>query len=485
VLFVEPIWLSLLIPTFFALVLLCASLAARHWGVAGFDKAPMLSAGAFVLAFAVGGPALVVILTALVLFTHWAALTIERASAREPRDRRHGAWSARTWLLVAVAVQLATIAVFARTRIVDGPLRDIGGTLVPFGLSYFGFHGISYVVDVYRRRAAAERSRLRLAQYLVLLPHIVGGPLTYEGVVRQLTRRLPSVSDYAYGVRRLLMGVWKVFVIAEFAGAQADAAFAGHAAGLTTFQAWIGLVGVTVQMYYAFSGYSDMGIGLARMLGVRLSENFRWPYVAESVREFWRRWHTGLSAWFRDYADASLDPDRVPPPSTGREALVVLLCAVWYGIGWTVIAWGAYHAAFVVLERYGLDAALKRLPAPMRHVYVIVVLMAGWVVLRSATLGDALLFFKALGGSAVPGVRVPPAVGVDTWLVLAAGAIGCAPLLPSIRRWTVAIDAMIVSLLMMLFAVGLFAWWCGRVIVMPILRGSSPRITRPRGGALS
>jgi alginate O-acetyltransferase complex protein AlgI len=304
----------------------------------------------------------------------------------------------------------------------------------------------------------------------------------------QLARRWPSVSDYTYGVRRLLIGVWKVFVMANLAGTQADAAFAPRPGGLNAFRAWVGLVSFTVQMYYGFSGYSDMGIGLGRMLGFRLPENFRWPYVGESVREFWRRWHMGLSAWFREYADVSLDPDHVPPPSAGRETLVVLLCGIWYGVGWTFVVWGLYHAALITLERTGVGAAVKRLPAPLRHLYLIVAVMVGWVILRSETLGGALLFFKALAGLNASASRTGPTIALELWLVLVAGAIGCAPLFPSIRRWTVAIDALTTSLLMMLFATVLFAWRCAGMVAAPVLRWwrwSLMRVSRRGGGAIS
>ena len=139
-------------------------------------------------------------------------------------------------------------------------------------------------------------------------------------------------------------------------------------------------------------------------------------------------------------------------PSVGREALVVLLCGIWYGAGWTFVVWGLYHAALIVLERAGLEAAVKRLPAALRHAYLLVVVMAGWVVLRSETLGGALLFFKALAGLNAPALRAQPAIGFELWLVLTAGAIGCAPVFQTVRRWTVAIDALILSLLMLLFA---------------------------------
>ena len=258
--------------------------------------------------------------------------------------------------------------------------------------------------------------------------------------------------------------------MAVLAGKSADTAFALQPGRLSTFQAWVGLVSLTVQMYYAFSGYSDMGIGLGRMLGVRLPENFRWPYVGESVREFWRRWHIGLSAWFHEYADVSLDADRVPPPSAARESLVVLLCGIWYGTGWTFVVFGLYHAALIALERAGVGAAVKRLPAALRHVYLIAAVMVGWVVLRSETLGGGWQFLKALAGLHAPAWPARPTMAPELWLVLAAGAIGCAPLFPTIRRWTVAIDAVTTSLLMMLFATVLFAWRCGAIVVTPMLR---------------
>jgi alginate O-acetyltransferase complex protein AlgI len=488
VLFTEPIWLSILIPILFALVLLIASLAVGHWRRAGLDKAAWLSTAGVALAFVTGGALFAAVLVGFVLFTHWIAFAIERAADRRNREAAPGSWPARVWVVAAVGVHLAMVAAISRAGVITGPLQGIGATIVPFGVSYFAFHGISYVIDVYRRRAVAQRSRCQLAVHLLLLPQIVGAPLAYEGMAPQLAHRWPSVSDYTYGVRRLLIGVWKVFVMADLAGTLADAAFALRPGGLNAFHAWLGLVSFTVQMYYGFSGYSDMGIGLGRMLGFRLPENFRWPYVGETVTEFWRRWHIGLSAWFREYADVSLDADRVSPSSAGREALVVLLCGIWYGVGWTFVVWGLYHAALITLEQAGLGSAVKRLPAPLRHVYLIVAVMVGWVVLRSETLGGALLFFKALAGLNAAALAARPTPDLELWLVLAAGAIGCAPLFPAIRRWTVAIDAVTTSLLMMLFATVLFTWRCVGMVAAPVLRWwrwSLMRVSGRGGGALS
>ena len=468
-LFLEPIWRSTLIPTGFALILLGVSLIVRYWGRGAVDKAALLAAAGLSVAFMIGGAAFAALIAAFVLIMHSIALAIERTAGRN-RDAAHGLPLARVWLAVGVSLSVTMVAAISVAGVITGSLQYARGMLLPFGVSYFAFHAISYVVDVSRGRARAERSRSQLAVYLLLLPQIVGGPVAYEGVARQLARRSPSISDYSYGVRRLLIGVWKVFVMAALAGAHADAAFA-KPGELTAFTAWVGLISATLQMYYGFSGYSDMGVGLGRMIGIRLPENFRWPYVGDSVREFWRRWHIGLSAWFREYVDVSMDADHVPPPSTGREALVVLLCGAWYGVGWTAVAWGLCHAMLIVAERRGVEAALKRLPALLRHVYLVLIVMGSWVILRSATLGSAMQFFRALAGMNPSPLRVQPAASAALWMVLGAGAIGCAPLFPTIRRWTVAIDALIVSLLMMLFASLLFAWRCVRIIAAPVLRG--------------
>ena len=458
--FTGPIWLSILIPIFFAPLLLIVSLVVPPQRGAGFDKSVFLCFAGFALALLTGGALFAALLAGFLLFTHGIAFVIERSAGR----------GKLAWLVTAVAAHVTMVVAILRAGPIAGRLGSLSGTIVPFGVSYFAFHGISYLVDVYRRRCAASHSRCQLGVHLVLLPLIVGGPAAYGGVAPYLAQGWPSLSDYSFGVRRLLIGAWKVFVMADLAGRQADLTFALRPTQLSAWMAWLGLVSLTVQMYYGFSGYADMGIGFGRMLGVRLPENFRWPYVGQTIREFWRRWHMGLSSWFREYADVRGDGDRVPPPSVSREALVVLLCGIWYGAAWTFVVWGLYHAVLIVLERAGLEAAVKRLPVALRHVYLMVLLMVGWVILRSETLAGAQVFLKALVGLNVSAVRARPAIPVELWWVLAAGAIGCAPIFQAVRRWTVAIDAVILSLLMLLFAPLLFAWRCGTMAAIPVLR---------------
>jgi alginate O-acetyltransferase complex protein AlgI len=458
VFFTGPIWLSILVPIVFAPVLLIVSLVVAPERSVGLDKSVLLSATGVALAHFTGGPLFAAILVGFVLFTHWMAFAIERAA----NSRK------QAWLLLAVAAHVAMVVAILRGGLLAGPLERVRGMLVPFGVSYFAFHGISYLVDVYRR-GAANRSPSQLGVHLLFLSVIVGGPVAYRGVTPYLAHGWPSLSDYSYGVRRLLIGAWKAFVMADLAGRQADVTFALRPAQLSAFMAWVGLASLTVQMYYAFSGYADMGIGFGRMLGVRLPENFRWPYVGQTMRDFWHRWHLGLSAWFSEYADVPGDGEGARG-SIVREAAAVLLCGIWYGAAWTFVAWGLYHAVLIVLERAGLEAAVKRLPAALRHVYVMALVMIGWVILRSGTLAGAQVFFKALAGLNASPLRGRPAIPAELWWVLAAGAIGCAPIFQAVRRWTVAIDAVILSLLMLLFAPILFAWRCGSMVATPVLR---------------
>ena len=467
--FVEPLWLCVLIPILVAPIPVGASLVLRQHRAPAFE-AVCLAASGFAIAIVLGGALFAVIAAGFVLFTHRVALSIAAPVDASSPYTSSTQSRARVRLILAVIAQIALVGAMARGALTESPLSRIGGRLVPFGLSLFAFHGISYLVNVYRRRVVPESGRLRLSVYLILLPQVVAGPVAFEAATPQLVRRLPSVSDYSFGVRRLVIGVWKAFVMAALAAAQADAVFALHPERLSPLAASVGLASFTLQIYYAFSGYADMAVGFGRMFGIRLPENFRWPLVAESVREFWRRWHIGLSAWFRVHVDVSSERRRASLPSIAAEAFVVLLCGVWYGAGPTFVVWGGYHALLIAAERAGLEAGLKRLPVALRHVYLVSAVSLGCLLLRSTTLGDAWMFLRALIGANAPVLRAPLTFGYDVWLTLAAGAIGCAPLSPMVRRWTVAIDALIVSGLMAALASVLFTWRCVRMVTEPVMR---------------
>jgi alginate O-acetyltransferase complex protein AlgI len=252
----------------------------------------------------------------------------------------------------------------------------------------------------------------------------------------------------------------------------ADQIFAMPAGELTAGHAWLALVCYTLQIYFDFSGYSDMAIGLGRMFGFRFPENFRYPYVADTVQEFWRRWHISLSTWFRDYLYVPLGGNRIGPARLYANLLIVFfLCGLWHGASWSFVVWGLYHGAFLVVERLGLARALGRVAPPLRHAYLLLVVMVGWVFFRAETLSQAFGFLRAMAGlsAAQP---TPYAVGFyltpELWLALLAGGVAAMPLVPALagvrERWAAArppaallrgFDAAATATLMLLFFVAL------------------------------
>ena len=225
--------------------------------------------------------------------------------------------------------------------------------LLPIGISFFTFHAISYVVDVYRRDASAQKSPVHAALYLLLFPQLIAGPIIrYRDIADQLARRIVTLDDFAYGVRRFVIGLAKKVLIANIVAGPADKIFALPFAELSTAHAWLGLSCYTLQIYFDFSGYSDMAIGLGRMFGFHFPENFRWPYISDTVQEFWRRWHISLSTWFRDYLYVPLGGNRVSPARTYVNLVTIFfLCGLWHGASWNFAIWGLWHGLFLVIER--------------------------------------------------------------------------------------------------------------------------------------
>ncbi|MBL8861465.1 MAG: MBOAT family protein [Planctomycetes bacterium] len=324
---------------------------------------------------------------------------------------------------------------------------------LPIGISFFTFQALSYVVDVHRRDAPVQRNPLHVALYIALFPQLIAGPIVrYLDVAGQLVARVASLERCASGARRFVLGLAKKVLVADVCAASADRVFALPSGELTTELAWLGIAAYTLQIYFDFSGYSDMAIGLGRMLGFEFLENFRHPYVACSITEFWRRWHISLSSWFRDYLYIPLGGNRGSRARTYANLLAVfLLCGLWHGASLTFVAWGAYHGLFLVLERVGLAGWLERRFRPLRHVYTLSVVMVGWVFFRADTFHQAVVFLMALvglqdgsqlvdlGTTIVTADALHP-VGLfadaRTWIALCAGALGCAPWLPAVAAWT-------------------------------------------------
>ena len=315
------------------------------------------------------------------------------------------------------------------------------GIHTPLGISFFTFHALSYLIDIYRSDGKAQKNPLNFSLYMAMFPKILAGPiLQYRDAAAQLTQRDLTVDAFAEGIRRFVIGLGKKTLIATPLAGAADRIFAVPANALSADLAWLGIFCFTLQIYFDFSGYSDMAIGLGKTFGFRLPENFNYPYVSQSVQEFWRRWHISLSLWFRDYLYIPLGGNRC---GTGRLFFnlfaVFLLCGLWHGAGWNYIVWGLWYGTFLIFERTPPGRTLAAAPRFWRHLYTLAVVVFGWVFFRSDNLTYAFAYLKAmLGFGSEAGKEFYPALFMDREVVLCL-LLGTAGSLPIARKWASAL----------------------------------------------
>ncbi|HEX9047152.1 MAG TPA: MBOAT family O-acyltransferase, partial [Verrucomicrobiae bacterium] len=272
---------------------------------------------------------------------------------------------------------------------------------LPIGISFFTFHALSYVVDIYRRKWRAARDPRDTALYIFFFPQLVAGPiLRWNAIAPQLEKRFFDRATFAEGVRRFVGGLAKKMIIANAVAVPADQIFSLPAEELSTSVAWLGVLCYTVQIYFDFSGYSDMAVGLGKMFGFQFIENFNFPYTAQSIRDFWRRWHISLSSWFRDYVYIPLGGNRVSAARNHFNLVAVFfLCGLWHGASWTFVVWGLCHGLFLVLERTAWGNLMDKAPRPLRHGYTLFVVMMCWVLFRADSFSVAAHYFTALFGA--------------------------------------------------------------------------------------
>ncbi len=305
---------------------------------------------------------------------------------------------------------------------------------LPLGISFFTFQAISYVVDVYRRDTEAQKNPLHVGLYLSIFPRTAAGPIVrFQDIASELKHREITLDNLDWGIRRFIMGLAKKVLIADVLAAPVAQIFDQiPPEQLTPGLAWLGIVLYTLQIYYDFSGYTDMAIGVARMLGFHFPENFQHPYISQSITEFWRRWHISLSSWFRDYLYIPLGGNRVRPWRNYLNLMMVfLLCGLWHGASWTFVGWGLYHGFFLVAERFLGRNLGWSVPRPLRHGYAIVVVMAGWVFFRAPNVAVAWGMLKAMAGLAPgDGAIYYPALylNLETLAALCAGVVFAAPI---------------------------------------------------------
>lgn len=314
---------------------------------------------------------------------------------------------AKRVLILSVVLNLALLGVFKYTDFVIGNLNGLLGLAIPqlnlplpIGISFYTFQAMSYLIDLYRGDVPVQKSLINFGTYVSLFPQLIAGPIVRMSTVSaELDNRRESVELFSSGVRRFVAGLGKKVLLANNIGAVWTAISAQDVTTLPVLTAWIGLAAFTFQIYFDFSGYSDMAIGLGRMLGFHFLENFNYPYIAVSITDFWRRWHISLSTWFREYVYIPLGGNRCGKLKQLRNLLVVwMLTGIWHGASWNFVAWGLYFGVLLALEKFVLRRWLEEAPRWLMHVYTMLLVMISWGIFAFDSLGDGMNYLRALVG---------------------------------------------------------------------------------------
>ncbi|NLM45682.1 MAG: MBOAT family protein [Firmicutes bacterium] len=352
-------------------------------------------------------------------------------------DRFRGSGAARFVFISSLCISLGLLCYYKYAGFFLATWQAIIGAkpaplrlVQPLGISFYTFQIVSYLIDVYYGRVAAQKSFLKFALYVSMFPQLIAGPIVrYTDVAAALDKRAASTAEIAHGIRRFIVGLGKKVLLANTLGELCQAVSPSGAGTATAY--WLAALAFTLQIYFDFSGYSDMAIGLGRIFGFHFPENFLYPFISRSITEFWRRWHISLSSWFRDYVYIPLGGSRV---AAGRFilnlAVVWFLTGFWHGADWNFIAWGLYFALLLLVEKFCLRGRLEKWPAFARHIYVLFFVVLGFVLFNAAGLSDGLGRIAAMFGLA----GIPPADAVTLYharsyaVVLLVAACGATPL---------------------------------------------------------
>ena len=308
-------------------------------------------------------------------------------------------------LLLCIIVVIGNLIFFKYTNFLLDNLRNIFGfniknlnIVLPIGISFYTFQILSYIIDLYNKKIKVQKNILSLALYVSLFPQLIAGPIVrYETIENEINNRKETLEDIIKGIKRFIIGLSKKVIIANNMAMLADLIFNNHNNSYGTSIIWLGVLAYTLQIYFDFSGYSDMAIGLGNVFGFHFLENFNYPYISKSVTEFWRRWHISLSTWFRDYIYIPLGGNRVSKIKWIRNIFIVwTLTGLWHGAAWNFIIWGLYYGILLLLEKLYLNKLLDKLPKIINYIYTIIIIMIGWMIFRANSLNEILLFIKTM-----------------------------------------------------------------------------------------
>ena len=328
---------------------------------------------------------------------------------------------AKAILIVSICINILLLVIFKYLSFIFNNINTLIGFFgsalfiikkiaMPLSISFFTFCNLSYLIDIKREDTTAERNFINFALYLSFFPRLIAGPIVrYKDAQSQLKGRTITLENFTSGVERFVIGLGKKVLIADTFAVVANYVFSLHAPELAFLPAWIGIITYTLQLYFDFSGYSDMAIGLGRMFGFTIAENFNLPYISKSIQEFWQRWHISLSAWLRDYIFSPLSLKLRNSGNVGIALSILItfsLCGLWHGPAWSFIGWGLIHGFFLMIERIGFGKQLKRIWSPLRHLYVIIIVLFSWVFFRSPGLVYAIKYCSAMLHPSFPSIAM-------------------------------------------------------------------------------
>ena len=395
---------------------------------------------ASVLFYAYGEPVYIILLFVSTLLNYFCACLIESSKYK------------KVILTLAVICNLGILIVFKYTDFILGTVNTLTGLhlplpqiRMPIGISFFTFQAISYVIDVYRGTTKAQKNYAKVLLYISFFPQLIAGPIVkYHDIAQEIDNRTQSLEGVSLGIRRFSAGLCKKVLISNTMGLVADQLFGASAGNINAAGAWLGAISYMLQIYFDFSGYSDMAIGLGWMFGFHFKENFNYPYISGSIREFWRRWHISLSGWFLEYLYIPLGGNRKGKFRTVVNKMIVFLCTgIWHGAAVNFLFWGIYHGCFLMLEEYvpWIGRKGSKLKTVFQHIYALLVVCIGFVFFRADTMSQGLFWIKEMfTGFTWNAAAMSFAVQQITpvFLVTLAGAlIACCPVIKTVnnKKW--------------------------------------------------
>ena len=353
------------------------------------------------LFYAWGEPKYVFLMLFSITMDFFMGQMVAKSKARNNRK------AAKRFLTISVVVNLSILAFFKYADFIIGTINNVAGLSLPMlsiplpiGISFFTFQTMSYVIDVYKGATKVQKNWVNYGTYVSMFPQLIAGPIVqYKTIAEQMEHRKENASDFAEGIHRFLLGMGKKVLLANTIGLLCDAVMALEITQVPVLTAWLGAIAYTFQIYFDFSGYSDMAIGLGKMFGFHFLENFNYPYISRSITEFWRRWHISLSSWFKEYVYIPLGGNRRGVLLQARNILVVwMLTGIWHGASWNYVLWGVYYGILLMLEKFLLKPVLKHLPGVLQNVYTMVLVIFGWVLFKCEDLSYCFSYLKAMVG---------------------------------------------------------------------------------------